>query len=311
VRKNEYINIAYMNSIWLSYYVQTKKLGHYVEDYAKMIKHFKRAIEILREREREEMIAIKKYYPAADTIPDWQVLLSHWKLNHNIRFITDFQAKRVAKYLEAGKFEENKNLFTKEMFYDRVDETDNGRLSHTNFSWVLGWDKKNDASEFEKGSPYYMQQFYVDGYNDSIWGHHEEENAVALAKELPALESLVPDRIAQDIKKLTEVSKYIGAFMKEHNVTAANIESLEKVPFGLIPHSTDKYRFDFATVDILDKETRDLFFELSKNMYPKYLLKSECWKVCYYDFIHKQYADVLHQAKVFIHNRFLSETVAI
>lgn len=44
---------------------------------------------------------IAAYYPDLDSISDWPVLLSEWKLAKNVREITDYQAKRFAKTLSA------------------------------------------------------------------------------------------------------------------------------------------------------------------------------------------------------------------
>lgn len=309
VYKNEYINITYMNSIWLSYYVQTKKMGAYAEDYAKMIKHFKRAIEILKEREAEEIAYIKKYFPEADQIPEWEIKLSHWKLNHNIRFINDFQAKRIAKYLQEGRFEENKNLFEKENFY-RNDCTADGKYTRTQFGWVSGWSNSKDAGEFEKGSPYYMQSFYVSNLNTSSWGlskEQKEENAVKIAAELPKLEAVVPERLKQDEKKLALVNTYVSEYMNKHNVS---VKDLQECPLGL---NFEDGKLNFIRIEELSSSDRNIIFNAlaSASAYPEYILKSECWKVAYYDFVHKQYDKILHDMKMVLHEQFMNDTVEV
>lgn len=304
VYKNEYINITYMNSIWLSYYVQTKKMGKYAEDYAKMVKHFKRAIEILKEREAEEMSYIKKYFPEADQIPEWEIKLSHWKLKHNIRVINDFQGKRIAKYLQAGNFEEIEHLFEQEVFYNE-NATVNGTCERTNFHYVSDWDKKADVGEFEKGSPYYMQKFYVkDLYTGNyIRKEQQEENAIKIAAELPKLEALVPDRLKQDERKLQIVNNYVISFMDAHGIKTSD---LAECPVGI---SFNDNQLNFKKLDELEKEERDAFFKDAQYSYPEYILKSECWKVAYYDYVQAQYDKVLHEVKMEIHRHFMSDTV--
>lgn len=310
VSKNEYINITYMNSIWMSYYVQTKKLGSYAEDYAKMVKHFKRAIEILKEREAEEMSYIKKYYPEADQIPEWEIKLSHWKLNHHIRFINDFQAKRIALYLQEGYFEENKNLFEKEVFYN-TESTNGNKYTKTNFGYVSKpWHTEDvsEVGEFEKNSPYYLQTYFIDGLYRYSWNEEEKEkNRIKIAEELPKLEATVPERLKQDEKKLILVNQYVKAFMDEHGVLASDIE--EDIS-GL---TFKNGNLDFVRLDTLEKEERNTILNLlsQSSTYPDYILKSECWKVAYYAFIHDQYDKLLHEVKMVIHKRFMNDTTKV
>lgn len=309
IRSNEYINITYMNSIWLSYYVQTKKMGSYAEDYAKMIKHFKRAIKILKDREWEEMTYIKKYFPEADQIPEWEIKLSHWKLNHNIRFINDFQAKRIAKYLQEGKFEENKHLFEKETFYNE-DITAKGKYSETKFCYTSSWyNKKEDATEFENGSSYYMQNFYIEGLYTSTWlsERQKEENETKIATAIPGLEALVSERIELDKKKLCLVNAYVESFMNEHDVS---VKELPKCPDGL---TFNDRKLGFLAIEELDKDVLENILNMigQSGNYPGYILQSECWKVAYYDFIHKQYGKILHDVKMILHARFMNETISV
>ena len=48
------------------------------------------------EKEQELLDAVS---PAVCTAPDWQVALSEWKLANNVRQITEYQARRFAKYI--------------------------------------------------------------------------------------------------------------------------------------------------------------------------------------------------------------------
>lgn len=314
-RDNEYINITYMNSVWLKYYVQTKKMGKYAEDYAKMIKHFKRAIEVITEREAEEMAYIKKYYPDADQIPEWQVLLSHWKLNHHIRFINDFQAKRIAKYLESGNYEENAHLFEKEEFYN-VDATAGGIYQRTQFGWISkGWGEKPDPDGFGRESAYYYDNFYLRDY-DTIIRHGDEsikeqaeKNAAVIAKDLPKLEACVPDRLKKDEEKLILVNNYVMEFLTGHGVRVSDLTEESRETLLILDDTANK--ISFKPAEELDKEERQAFFAKAEGKYESYILQSECWKVAYYDHVQHCYDQVLHDAKMILHARFMNDTTEI
>lgn len=309
---NEYINITYMNSIWLMYYIQTKKLGKYCEDYAKMIKHFKRAVEIIQEREAEEMAHVKKYYPRAENIPEWQILLSHWKLNNHIRFINDFQAKRIAKYLEAGKYEENAHLFESEKFYKHT-ATAGGKYEYTVFSYInkIGWEEKLSLDGFTNDSAYHYENFYLNDYDTRVCYMDEdikkqkEHNAAVIAKDMPKLEALVPERIKKDEEKLALVNDYVMGFMSEHGVSVSDLTD-ESEQTNLI-FNKEKNNITFRPVDELTTEERTAFFDKAKEKYPIYILQSECWKVAYNDFVQRQYNIVLHDVKIILHRRFMDD----
>ena len=63
------------------------------------------ALEYLRNREKQEKALIMKY---SYLLPEWEVALSEWKLVHNVHSITDYQAKRFAKYYIASQNEVSK-----------------------------------------------------------------------------------------------------------------------------------------------------------------------------------------------------------
>lgn len=306
----EYINITYMNSIWMKYYVQTKKLGRYVESYAEMIKHFKKAIEVISDREAEEMRLIKQYYEEADQIPEWQICLSHWKLNHHIRFINSFQAKRVADYLKAGNYEENAHLFEQEIYYNN-DETNGGMYSRTVFSYEFHH-MKTKADRFEKGSSYEKQAFYLKDYDTSKpWNtdrekKRKEKNACVVAKGMPALEAAVPERIRLDEEKLSLVCSYVNGFLKTHHISIKELKDISR--HNGIVYDEAGGSAGFVKLCDLPMDIRNEFFKESEHSYPEYILKSECWKVAYYDYIHAQYGKILYDAKTVLHERHMNDT---
>ena len=122
VYDNEFINITYMNSIWLKYFIDTKKIGSFGFssngegygysniDYSYLIKYFKLAYKEIINRESSEYEEISKFVDLSH-VNNWQEKLSHWKIINNVRNITPFQAKRVSKYFSENNYYEVANLF--------------------------------------------------------------------------------------------------------------------------------------------------------------------------------------------------------
>lgn len=102
VYTEEFIDLTYLNTVWLKYVITTRNLGNHSRDdkrvnYAHMIKFLNIALQHVTLREQEERNLIIKYYPELDNVSDWPVLLSEWKLTNNVSVITEYQAKRFAK----------------------------------------------------------------------------------------------------------------------------------------------------------------------------------------------------------------------
>lgn len=100
--ENEYINLTYMNSVWLSWAITQRKLGSWEiggqsVDYAYGIRYLKTAMGFIRKREEQEKELLDAVDAAVCRNPDWPVLLSEWKLDKGVRAITPYQAKRFAK----------------------------------------------------------------------------------------------------------------------------------------------------------------------------------------------------------------------
>ena len=121
IDKNEFVNITFMNSDWMRYYIDTKKIGQFSNVYSKygnsirvnysyLVRYFNIAYQFLKNREIKEYELISKYFVDIDKL-SWKDLLSHWKIKNDVRVITEYQAKRFAKYLESGKYYKIKNLF--------------------------------------------------------------------------------------------------------------------------------------------------------------------------------------------------------
>lgn len=127
IYKDEFINLTYFNSLWMEYYIQTKKIGKFGAmlnknryfpvythmSYSYLIPFFRQALFFLREREAQERSRILPFYPELDSVPEWQVRLSEWKVQNQVRTITGYQAKRFAAYLKKGVFPSMEYLFQK------------------------------------------------------------------------------------------------------------------------------------------------------------------------------------------------------
>ncbi len=101
---NEVLNLTFLNSVWLRYAINNKKLGSFKlgnnqVDYAQAVRYLNKALFYLDEREKEEAALLSPYMELYD---EWQVDLSEWKIKNNIHRLTDTRAKRFAKE-RAGK----------------------------------------------------------------------------------------------------------------------------------------------------------------------------------------------------------------
>lgn len=97
---NEFINLTFLNSIFIDYVIATKRIGTYSSTYAHLVPMLNQISKFLKKREEKELECIKEVYPAFE-LNEWQIALSDWKLEKRVRKITPFQAKR---FLKAMKF---------------------------------------------------------------------------------------------------------------------------------------------------------------------------------------------------------------
>ena len=104
---DEYINLTYMNSVWLLYAINNKKLGGWKLDgkevtYAYAIRYLNTALDYIRDREKKEKELLDAIDPKICEDPDWPVKLSEWKLSNDerpVREMNEFQSKRFARSL--------------------------------------------------------------------------------------------------------------------------------------------------------------------------------------------------------------------
>lgn len=102
VYPSEFINLTYMNSVWLEWVINTKSMGGWKisgkpVNYGYAIKYLKTALDFVKKREADEEAAINTVSTEVCKDPDWPVKLSEWKLKNEVRVITPYQARRFVK----------------------------------------------------------------------------------------------------------------------------------------------------------------------------------------------------------------------
>lgn len=102
LEESEYINLTYLNSVWLQYVITNKSLGGWriagkAVDYAYAIRYLKTALDFIRAREATEKALLDAVDPSICMDQEWPAKLSEWKMKKGVRSISEFQAKRFAK----------------------------------------------------------------------------------------------------------------------------------------------------------------------------------------------------------------------
>ena len=103
--EGEYLNLTYLNSVYLAYAIQNRKIGGWkragtVVDYADSLPYLHTALEYLRKREKEEAAMLEKYMALYE---GWQVDLSEWRLEHNYHRLTETRAWKFARDISEWK----------------------------------------------------------------------------------------------------------------------------------------------------------------------------------------------------------------
>lgn len=101
LEEGEYIPLTFINSDMIKNVLITRNLGttfsHY--NFSTSIKYLNHMIEYLTKREEEEEKLIKAELGDKELPDEWRMLLSDWKVAHDVHRITRYQAKRFAKTL--------------------------------------------------------------------------------------------------------------------------------------------------------------------------------------------------------------------
>lgn len=97
--RDEYINLTFLNTILLTYIITNRKMPHaYFHsrvNFSYILPYLNTAIAFLKEREEKEAALISKFVSLKE---NWQMKLTEWKLANNVHVITEYQAKRFAKW---------------------------------------------------------------------------------------------------------------------------------------------------------------------------------------------------------------------
>ena len=99
IRPNEYLNLTFLNSVYLIYAIQNRKIGGWKRgnisvDYVNSIPYLNTALDYIRKREEIEEKMLSKYMTLYD---GWQVDVSEWRLKNNYHSLTDARAKRFVR----------------------------------------------------------------------------------------------------------------------------------------------------------------------------------------------------------------------
>ena len=116
IRPGEYLNLTFLNSVYLVYAIQNHKIGGWrrggmTVDYANSIPYLNKALEYIRKREKEEAAMLGRYM---ELYEGWQVDVSEWRLKNNYHRLTDARAGKFAKE-KAGKIpaQKEKKMYMK------------------------------------------------------------------------------------------------------------------------------------------------------------------------------------------------------
>lgn len=103
--KDEFINLTFMNSVWIEYVLTNHKLGTIKIhgnsiDFAYIIPYLKSALQYVKNRESQFSKHMMKYNPELLKDDKWPVKLSEWMLENDIHNFSEFRAKQFSKYYQ-------------------------------------------------------------------------------------------------------------------------------------------------------------------------------------------------------------------
>lgn len=270
---NEYINLTYMNSEWLKYFISTKSIGDFKGNYAYIVRYLKMALDYLVKREQSEENLIKQHYPNINKVEQWVVILSHWKLLNHVRAITPYQAKRFAKYLNSGNVTLLTNLYSEPFIMER----------HFEF-------RDKDIKETD-----------VEGISVSRW---RSEKCYTLNVHSSSLNKIQQQ---EDIntKHINDAYEIVSSLMQKNNVSAAEIFKY------VSKDKSEEYLYDyFFNEDFTPKEYSNEFVYKVKFNYHKNMLieHTEYHKVIWQSEIIKHYKQIPNIIEIIKKDRYDFET---
>lgn len=108
LNSDEYINLTFLNTVYMKYIIANRKMPKRkvgaATNFSYMLPYLNTAMQYLKERESKELSLIENYTALME---NWQVALTDWKLMNDIHVITDYQAKRFARWYNEHRIQED------------------------------------------------------------------------------------------------------------------------------------------------------------------------------------------------------------
>ena len=293
IDEDEYINLTFMNSLWLEYFINTKAIGQFGYcknengygssnlSYSYLIKYFKIAFQYLKEREVNEYDLISKYV-ILENYNDWLDLLSHWKIYNKVRFITDYQAKRFAKYLLNKKYLKIKHLFENDPKFEFLSIHDYFETDVYPFSREHRWSLTNK----------YNLKFSWNNNSETDVDMHFNKNSNA---------EDIKNRELLDFEKIEFIKNKLFEFCDLNNIDIYS-DMFKKIYFKFIEDSRlgDLYKHIFEKFIISNNNINDIYINVANA------LANDHYYNNYSPSLIKIISLYLIQAKVF---KFMVETI--
>lgn len=304
VETYEFINLEYMNSIWMKYFIDTKKIGQFGSsrdsntgynsslDYSYLIKYFKIAYKFLIDREFEEEQMIKQYVDDISKY-NWKELISYWKIINNVRNFTDRRAKQFAKYLMSGEYVKLSNLFGKNYKYVRPSAPLIDLYFATYIKGVYGPDEHRTFGNYKDKISH--PELTYDEIDKSFY--KEPFDADVSIEEIKEREDL-------DIKKLGYIVDELKTFAKENNVWndgKFNISDKDFKDNWILTFSKTAHFIinNFETAHTKYNEIKETFIdEMNKSVFRYYhsdVCDSKLYKLLYLLYIQMYVYPVIEQ----------------
>lgn len=105
IELDEMINVSYLSSSILTYFLETKQIGPYFgKNYAYAVEYLHKALVFVKNRENEEIILINRLAcKDISKIQNIDVILACWKFANGVKTLTERKAKKFVQYLNTIK----------------------------------------------------------------------------------------------------------------------------------------------------------------------------------------------------------------
>lgn len=105
VYRDEFINLTFMNSVWLRYILMNHKADNMViggsrVDFAHVIPYINTALGFVETREHTVKSWLSRMAPEVLEDAEWPVKLSEWMLEHDVHNFSEFRTKQFVKSLQ-------------------------------------------------------------------------------------------------------------------------------------------------------------------------------------------------------------------